>query len=301
MTTGKKSLQHWLEFFAFRAFLLLVRFVPLACCNWLGSRLGALAFILLKSRRQLTIENLREAQNHGFFPRNVNVNRIAQKNWEHLGMIGSEFIFYANRPRMVLKNVDIEGEINLKRILEKQRGVIMTLGHIGNWELMGVRIALAGVGISSIAKAQSNTLLDDYIIKTRQAAGINSIPKLSFLRPVLRAFEHNQLVSFFIDQNAGSAGLPMKVFGRETMIARGAAEFALKTKTPVVFAYIVREAKGRHRIVISEEITLCRSGDYAADVQANTIKFMELIQAVIQEHPEQWLWMHKLWGTNIEV
>jgi KDO2-lipid IV(A) lauroyltransferase len=301
MAADKRKLKHWLEFCSFKVFLLLVRFLPLACCNWLGSRLGVLAFKVLKSRRELTIENIREAQNRGFFPSTVNVNRIARKTWEHLGKIGSEFIYYANRSQRVLSNITIEGEANLQRVLEKQRGVIMVLGHIGNWELMGVRIALTGVGVSSIAKTQSNTLLDDYIIKTRQAAGINSIPKLGFLRPVLRAFEHNQLVSFFIDQNAGSAGLGMKVFGRETMIARGAAEFALKTNTPVVFGYIVRETKGRHRIVISEEITLNRTGDKTVDLAANTAKFVELIQAAIQKHPEQWLWMHKLWSTNIKV
>jgi KDO2-lipid IV(A) lauroyltransferase len=301
MATDKRSLKHWLEFYAFQVFLLIAHFVPLACCNWLGSRLGSLAFTVLKKRRLLTLENLREAQQRGFLADGINVEQVARRTWEHLGMLGSEFVFYANRPHGVLKNVTIEGEANLRRILEKQRGVIMAVGHIGNWELMGARIALAGVGVSSIAKAQSNTLLDDYIIKTRQAAGINSIPKLSFLRPVLRAFEHNQLVSFFIDQNAGSAGLPIKLFGRETRIARGAAEFALKTDTPVVFGYIVRETQGRQRIVISEEITLSRSGDKAVDLMTNTTTFIGLIQAVIQKHPDQWLWMHKLWDTDIKL
>jgi KDO2-lipid IV(A) lauroyltransferase len=301
MAGDKKSLQHWVEFYAFQTFLVLVRWVPLACCNWMGRRLGALAFKVLKSRRKLTIENLREAQKHGFFPSALNVNRIAQKTWEHLGMIGSEFVYYANRPDRVLRNVTIEGEAGLRRILEKKHGVIMATAHLGNWELMGVRLSLAGFGVNSIAKAQSNTLLDNYIIETRQAAGIKSIPKQGFLRPILRALGQNDLVAFMMDQNAGSTGVPMKVFGRETMIARGTAEFALRIDTPVVFAYSVREAKGRHRIVISEELTLSRSEDYAVDLAVNTTKFMELIQGAIQKYPDQWLWMHKLWSTDIKV
>jgi KDO2-lipid IV(A) lauroyltransferase len=301
MATEKRNLKHWLEFYSFQIFLALARLMPLAWSNWLGRYLGALAFTVLPARRRLTLENLRQAQQHGFLPDTLNINRVARKTWEHLGMLGSEFIFYSNQPGQVLKNVSIEGEANLRRILEKKRGVIMALGHIGNWELMGSRIALAGIGVSSITKTQSNSLLDDYINQSRRAAGIKSIPKLSFLRPILRAFEHNELVSFFIDQNGGKAGISLTVFGRETMIPRGAAEFALKTETPVVFGYIVREVGNRHRIIISEEIALSRSGDFTRDIQVNTAKFWELIQVAIQEHPEQWLWMHRLWDTKIRL
>jgi KDO2-lipid IV(A) lauroyltransferase len=301
MATDKRNLKHWLEFYSFQVFLALARLMSLGWSNWLGRRLGSLAFTVLPARRRLTLENLRQAQQHGFLPDTLNVNRVARKIWEHLGMLGSEFVYYANRPGQVLKNVSIEGEANLRRILEKKRGVIMALGHIGNWELMGARIALAGIGVSSITKTQSNSLLDDYINQSRRAVGIKSIPKRSFLRPILRAFEHNELVSFFIDQNGGHSGLPLTIFGRETMIPRGAAEFALKTGTPVVFGYIVREVGNRHRIVISEEIALSRSGDFTTDIQANTVKFWELIQAAIREHPDQWLWMHRLWDTEIRL
>jgi KDO2-lipid IV(A) lauroyltransferase len=297
----KENLKHWVEYLFFKMFLWIVRLIPLSFANWLGRSLGALAYQLMRSRRALTLENLREARKHGFLPETLDEKQIAKKTWEHLGMLGSEFIYYSQRPQLVLKNVTIEGEEHLRRVLDQKRGVIFATAHIGNWEIMGSRLALGGYGVNSITKTQSNSILDNYINYFRGLAGIKSIPKRSFLRPIIRAFQQNEIVSFFMDQNGGRAGVTVEVFGRPAPMPRGTAEFALKTATPVVFTYIVREAKGRHRIVVSEEIALSRSGDYEVDLAANTTKFMELIQAIIQKYPEQWLWMHKLWNTKIEV
>ncbi|MGD8399335.1 MAG: lysophospholipid acyltransferase family protein [Bacillota bacterium] len=298
---AKKNLKHWVEYFFFKVFLGIVRLIPLSVANWLGRSLGALAYQLLRPRRELTLENLREAQKRGFLPETLNIQEIGRKTWEHLGMVGSEFIYYSYRPQRLLKNVVIDGETNLRRVLGQNRGVIMAMGHIGNWEIMGFRLCAANLPVNPIAKTQKNSLVDDFINETRHAAGMKPIPKKSFLRPVIQAFQRNEIVPFLMDQNAGRRGVRVDVFGRPAPMPRGTAEFALKTATPVVFAYIVREAKGRHRIVVSEEIALSRSGDYSVDLAANTAKFMELIQATIQKYPEQWLWMHKLWRTNIQI
>jgi KDO2-lipid IV(A) lauroyltransferase len=301
MTNEKNKLKHWLEYNAFQIFLLLLRLLPLPCCVWLGRYLGRLAFRVLKSRRRLTLENLKEAQQRGFLPDTLNVDRIARQTWEHLGMLGSEFIYYSSRPRRVLKNVIVEGEEHLRRVLEQKRGLILATTHLGNWEIMGARLALAGYGVNSITKTQSNGMFDDFINQSRRLAGIKSIPKLSFLRPVIRAFGQNEIVSFFMDQNAGKTGIPLPVFGRMTSIPRGTAEFAIKTNTPVVFAHIIREVTARHRLVISGELKMIRSENYEADLAANTQVLVDLIQTAIQKHPEQWLWMHKLWETDVKV
>jgi KDO2-lipid IV(A) lauroyltransferase len=298
---AKKTLKHWVEYLFFQLFLLIIRLIPLKLGNWLGRCLGSLAYQVMKSRRELTLENLREAQQRGFLPSTLNVEQIGRKTWEHLGMLGSEFVYYSNRPQRVLKNIVIDGEANLRRVLEQKRGAIMVMGHIGNWEIMGFRLCAVNLLVNPIAQTQENSLVDDFVNLTRRAAGMKPIPKLSFLRPVIQAFQRNEIVPFLMDQNAGKIGVKVEVFGRPASMPRGTAEFALKTNTPVVFAYIVREAKGRHRVVISEEVTLSRSGDYAVDLQVNTAKFIGLIQTVIQKYPEQWLWMHKLWTTKIEV
>lgn len=297
----KKYPTHLVEFILVRGLFFITKLFPFAISSWLGRKFGTLAFQIRKSRRTLTIENIREAQKRGFLPNDIDGSRIARKAWENLGLLGIEFAYFSHYRKAISQAVTFEGADNLKRVLEKKKGVIMVTTHTSNWELMGMALAQAGFGINSIAKNQTNLMLNRYINKCRRSTGINPIPKKSFLRPVVEAFKRNEIVAFFIDQAAGRVGIPLKLFGRGVMIPRGAAEFALKLDKPVIFSYIVRVTPRKYRLVISEEIELVRSGDYQKDLWENSARFIGLVQSVVSRYPEQWLWMHRLWETDIKV
>lgn len=302
MTKAKKRWKQYCEYFLVQIFLLIVRLCPFTISSWIGRQLGLAAFYLLKSRRQLTIENIREARQRGFLPASLDDYRVARDAWKHLGMVGSEFFYYFNQPPDKIRTmITVEGEENLKRILAKGRGAIMILGHIGNWELIALPLSYAGYKLCPIVQTQANSLMDKVINDYRTSVGMRTIPKLSFLRPIIEAFNRNEIVPILMDQNAGNTGVTLEVFGRPAPIPRGPAEFALKNNRPVFFVYIIREGLRKHRLVISEEIELSRSGDYQQDLKVNTARFIGLIQAVIAAHPEQWLWMHKLWRNDLCV
>jgi KDO2-lipid IV(A) lauroyltransferase len=290
------------EFLFIRGLFLIVKLSPLAVNSWLGEKLGVLSFRLLKRRRDLTLENIREARERGFLPSDTDDYQLAQKTWQNMCLSGIEFAYYySHSHETIRRTVAIEGAENLTRALEKKKGVVLITTHLGNWELMGMALSLAGFKINSIVQAQANDMWDQYINDCRRSIGMKLIRKRGFLRPIVDAFNRNEVVSFFIDQHAKGMGLLLKVFGRDARIPRGAAEFALKLDKPVVFAYIVRESPGKHRLVISEEIQLSTSGDYQKDLQENTVRFIGLVQSTISQYPEQWLWMHRLWKTKIRL
>lgn len=258
--------------------------------------MGSLSFKALKARRDLTFENIRNARKHNFLPVDVTDEQLAQKAWQNLCLLGLEFAYYRNSVTKIRQAVRIKGKENLEHVLTKQKGVVLITLHLGNWELMGTALAMAGFKVNSIAKIQTNGLVNQYINDYRRSNGINPIPKTKFLRPVLEAFQRNESVAFFIDQADNHRGIPIDMFGRKAMIPRGAAEFALRLDKPVVFVYIIRESLNKHTLVVSEEIPLIRSGNYEIDLLNNTAAFAGLIQSVIQRYPEQWLWMHKFWS-----
>lgn len=291
----KKHRNDHLQFICVRLLFLFVKLFPLPVSNWLGRKLGALSFRFLKSRRDLTLENIRNARKHGFLPIDMDDEEIAQKVWQNLCLLGLEFAYYSNSAAKIRQTVTIEGKENLERVLSRQKGVVIVTLHLGNWELMGMALAVAGFKLNSIAKIQTNGLVNRYINDCRRSIGINPIPKTKFLRPVLDAFKRNEGVAFFMDQADRHHGIPVEVFGRKAWVPRGAAEFALKLDKPVVFVYITRESLHKHSISISEEIPLIHSGNYENDLLNNTAAFAGLVQSVIERYPEQWLWMHKFW------
>lgn len=284
------------EYALFRLLLFLVKIFPVSFSCFIGRQLGRLAFLILKKRRQLTISNIRVAKENGFFKNGIDEKQLAKRVWEHLGMIGSEFLYYYERkPEEFHEAVRFEGAENLKRILTRNRGAILVSGHLGNWELLGVSLALRGFKMNPIVKFQSNGLVDKIIQDNRRSLGMNLIDKKGFLRPIIEAFKRNEIVSFLIDQSTYKNGVRVSFFGRQAPIPHGAAEFALKTGAPVFTARCLREKPGQYRVVISEEIELIRTGDHQRDVVENTAMFIRLIEDVIRDHPEQWLWMHRLW------
>lgn len=295
----RSRLLNVVEYVLFRMLLMAVRVCPIAFSCFIGRQLGKLAFLILKKRRELTIANIRTAQENGFFKAEIDPDQLAKRVWEHLGMIGSEFLYYYERkPEVLKKAVQFEGAENLREILAQHKGAILVSGHLGNWELLGISLILWGFKINPIVKFQSNGLVDRIIQENRRSMGMGLIDKKGFLRPILEAFKRNEIVSFLMDQATSKNGVAVDFFGKETSLPRGAAEFALKTGAPVFTASCLREKPGHYRVVVSEAINLIRTGDHERDVEANTAMFIRMVEDVIRDHPEQWLWMHKLWRNK---
>ncbi|MGE5606685.1 MAG: lysophospholipid acyltransferase family protein [Bacteroidota bacterium] len=302
MSKSKFKISDWLQYGLVKILFFLVKIIPFSWSRWILKEICLLAFHILKPRRLLTIENIRNAREKGFLDKGTNDYKLAREAWKHLGDIGSEFLYYYTRtPEQLRKYVTIEGEDNLRRVLAKKKGVIMVMGHIGNWELLGMALSIAGYKLSPIVKPQANSLFDKIIQEKRHSIGMKTISSQGFLRPVVAAFKRNEIVPFLIDQDEGGGGIKVDFFGRKASIPPGAAEFSLRTDTPVIFAYITKKSCNHHVLVISEEIQIKNSGDYKKDLVDNTALFISLIQNAVRQNPSQWLWMHSLWPTNIQL
>jgi KDO2-lipid IV(A) lauroyltransferase len=71
----------------------------------------------------------------------------------------------------------------------------------------------------------------------------------------------------------------------------------MKTMTPVLPAFIVRQGTG-FVVHIGPEIPLHNTGQKQLDIQKNTERYNKVLENIIREYPEQWLWMHKRWKTK---
>ncbi len=302
MSKKKRSeLTNRIEYFWFTLFLNCIRIIPYGWGCWVGKKIGWLAYTVLPSRRRLTIENIKAAQEHGHLS-DRDSRQLARQVWENMGLLGSEFLYYYSRGFEALKErVVLEGAANIEKVLAKKKGAILVMAHLGNWELLGLYLSAVGYQLSPLVKNQSNPLVNAIIQERRQSAGMKVISRTGFLRPIILALRKNEMVPFLIDQ-ATRRGVAIEMFGRTANFPPGAAEFALKTDTPVLLTYMVREADRKFRLVVSEEIELTKTGNYEQDLPINATRFIKLLEEVIEAYPDQWLWMHKLWPqTKIKI
>jgi len=248
-------------------------------------------------QRLITIHNLRCA-----FPEKTTseIKAIAKGVYRTLGIVAADFF---DIPSLTKENigdlVEVEGLENCKRALEKNRGLLMFGAHFGNWELSAVTVSLLLKPVVVIYRPLDSSILEDLVLWVRTSAGSVAVPKERAMRQMLRSLKKNEILGILIDQNvAWQEGVFVDFFARPACTTNGLALLALHTDAPVIPAYILRLENGRYRLVIKEEMQVVRTGDDDEDILINTHNFTRVIEDIIRQQPDQWLWIHQRWKTK---
>jgi KDO2-lipid IV(A) lauroyltransferase len=225
------------------------------------------------------------------------VARIAREAFAHLGRISVETALLSRiGPEEVLALVEgVDGWEIVERLLAQGRGLIVTTGHLGNWELGGAYVAARGIPIEVVARRMGNPLFDGYLTRTRSRLGMTVVPDREAVRRTPRALKAGKVVAFLADQ----AGLTLSstyipFFGRPAKTPRGPAVFALRLGAPLVFGVALRQPSGRYRISF-EEIPVADTGDRERDVDEMLLRYTRALERWVRAAPEQYFWHHRRW------
>jgi KDO2-lipid IV(A) lauroyltransferase len=223
---------------------------------------------------------------------------IARKNFQNLGMMAIEFF---QIPKMDMetyqKKVTVEGLDKALKVLEEKKGALLLLGHFGNWELMAPMARVIKKPILAIAKPiKKNPRLDRWIIRTRNEIGLEIIPPVNATQKVVQGLFENKIVGILFDQRGKrSKGVWADFFGRKVPTTAGLAVMAIKSGAPVLPVFMVREGFWKHRLIIRDPLEIIHTGVFRQDVEANTQLFNQVLESIIRQYPEQWLWIHRRW------
>jgi len=180
------------------------------------------------------------------------------------------------------------------------KGVMFLTGHTCAWELLPLAQAALRNPLGVVVRPLDNPLLDRWLTATRSRFGNKVIEKESALRRILRFFSEDEDVGILIDQNVQEKdGLFVPLFGQQACTTASPATLALRTGTPVVFAFLIpRKRKGHYRIRFYPPIELDPSEDRKADLVKYTALFNRYIEEIIRENPDCWLWGHRRFRTQ---
>ncbi len=226
---------------------------------------------------------------------------IAKGAYRNLAIVCAEFF---DLPRMNRERLDrlldIEGLERTRQALEKKNGLLLVGAHFGNWELMAVASSSFLAPMNAVYRPLDNPFLDRVVRYVRSSTGNIPIPKRRAMLQMIRALSRGGIVGVLIDQNVSwKEGIFVEFFGRPACTTDGVAQMVLRGETPVMPAFMVRQHDGRYRLVIGDEIDIIRTGDWDADVKANTQQFTRIIEDMIRQYPDQWLWLHNRWKTKV--
>ncbi len=290
-----RKIRHRLEYRATLLLGILIRAIPRALALGIGSFLGWLAFDVLRIRRKVTMINLQNSLG-GQRDDLVKIGRRAYRNFAK--SMAEYSLFPSLSKAEILNMVELQGAENFESTLATGRGAIVVAGHFGSWELMGAAVSQMGYPVDFLVGEQHNLLVDGMMNDYRTRMGIGIIKMGAAAKGIIKALNANRLVAMLSDQDAGSDGTIVRFFGRPASTPKGPAAFALKMNCPIIMAFIIRENRGKQRIVLEKPIFGKRTGDKEEDVRNLTQAYTSLLEDYIRRYPDHWFWPHRRWKST---
>jgi Kdo2-lipid IVA lauroyltransferase/acyltransferase len=272
--------------------------LPRAGALKIGQAVGALVQRVLPHLSRFAEINLRLALPELDEPRRQQIKRGVFRN---LGRLLGEVSQFPKLNRANIEKVVVyEGLQNYLDAVAQGRGVILLTGHIGAWELSVYAHSIYGYPMSFLKRNVDNPLVEALAEHRRARFGNRSIDKKGSVREVLKTLKAGGVVGILADLNAArEEGVFCDFFGVPACTTAGVATLALRTGAVVLPGYLVWDEQARiHRLHFEKPVEPINTGNQKEDVQANTARYAQTLEAVIRRHPEQWLWIHRRWRTR---
>lgn len=268
-----------------------------AAAGRIGIVLGDVARILDGRHREIARRNLRMA--FGADRSNEEIDSIIRDVFRNIGQTAAEFFQIPTLTHEKLPEIiAFERMETLDECLRAGKGVVLVASHFGNWELMAAAGVLRGYKISAVARPLDDAHLDEIVREIRESSGLQIIPRRISALAVVRRLKRNEVVGILADQNTRKQNVFVNFFGIRAATTPGPALLALRTGAALVPVFMLREAPGKHRLIVEKPIEVVRTGNQEADVVATTQKCVDILEEYINKYPSQWFWVHRRWRTR---
>ncbi len=290
-----------LEYAAVYLMLFITRITPLIIARIISSALGDILFFCVKKRRNIALENLRNAFKNEKSEQEI--KEIARQSCRSFFFTFIEIV----KLRYFFAKLDIinslqsnAGDIvklfgKAKKIHDETGGCIFVTPHIGNWEILPHIFSAAGLPLAMVARPLDNQYLEKLVYADRTSSGQILIPKRNALFSLQKTLKKGTSIGMLPDQST-MKGLLIDFFGRKATTTPIPAMLAVKFKRPIVVVACCRK-KGDYQYegFVSDPI---RPGEYTskkAEIIRITGEMNRNMEAIIRKYPGQYLWMHNRW------
>jgi KDO2-lipid IV(A) lauroyltransferase len=232
-------------------------------------------------------------------------SEILKGTFENLGRVLGELSQVKKLSREKLAelidfSLDEESEAVYARNKAEGRGLLITTGHIGNWEMLVLGFAALYEPISYLARPLDNPKIDDLLTERRTRFGNNPINKTNSAMLAIKILRQGGILGILSDVNAHpKEGVFVPFFGVSACTPSGAAMMAIRADALIFPTFCIWDnVVKRYRFVHGRLLEPSKTGDLKHDIIETTAAYTAEIEKIICEYPDQWMWIHKRWKTR---
>ena len=282
--------------------VLLIRLMPLSSVYLLGRALASVADIFPGRRKKIALANLRLV--FGKQKGEMEIETIYKKCLIRTVTSFLESVKFCYLPPAVAKErIEIVGKRYLDEALTREKGVIISGLHLGNFPLLALMLAAEGYPIAVIIKKPRNRYIAQMYTRMTERIRVGFIDggeRRQAAQQSLKQLRGGGIVYIVMDQNPPYPDIMVDFFGYPVPSFKGPMVLAMRTGATILPGFIVYGKGWSQQLFIEKPFPPEITGDNERDISHNLARLMKLTEGYIERYPEQWWWWHRRWKRHID-
>jgi Kdo2-lipid IVA lauroyltransferase/acyltransferase len=276
--------------------LWLISLLPLRVLYFFSKILYFVIYHLAGYRKKVVLSNLRNS-----FPEKKpeEINTLAKKFYRYFSCLIFEIIkLFSISRKEFRKRIRYRNPEVLNDLHKKGYNAVVITAHYGNWEWLTGLADSSPYKAMAVYKPLANKYLDSLLINIRSRTGTEIINMNKILKAILKNKQEGVLTlsCFISDQSLVKEHIQYwtTFLNQDTPVFLGAEKIARQTNQAVLFYKIIPVKKGFYEVEI---IKLFEDVSGVNEFEI-TEKHVRLLEEIILEKPEYWLWTHRRWKLS---
>ncbi|HEX4086327.1 MAG TPA: hypothetical protein VHY22_15540 [Chthoniobacteraceae bacterium] len=281
----------WYRLDTFRAALRLVSMLPRDIAQEIAGEIGRAGYCVAASGREAALANL--ARITGL--RGVMLEELCRENFDRFLRTLSDYFYCSLASHEKIRRLVSEwrGFENLAAARARGKGGILVTGHLGNWELGGILLALEGVPLTVVTLEEPDNGLTQWRQAYRRRLGIKTVSvgsgdPFAFVG-IVSALRRNEFVALLVDRPYGASAVPVQFFGATACFSSAPALLWQHTGAEVIPAFVLQKPGGSYVSLLAPPVPM------DTDAAANVQRIATVFEAVVRRNPEQWFNYVPIW------
>jgi len=194
----------------------------------------------------------------------------------------------------IIQTVTVTNEHLLTDAIAAKTGVIVAVPHAGNWDHAGAYFCAKGIRLVTVAERLKPEKLFLKFLAYRQAMGMEVLPLDGRVLNTLQdRLNEGALVALVSDRDLSRSGIEIEFFGGKARMPAGPALLALRTKAPLITAFVSYTDNGVH--IEFRNVVLPSGGDESSKVQEIVQMTAQYFEDGISKNPHDWHMLQRIW------
>jgi KDO2-lipid IV(A) lauroyltransferase len=212
-------------------------------------------------------------------------------------------------PRMdradLVARMCVADEWRLREAVRAERGMILALPHMGNWDHAGAWLTATGVPFTTVAERLRPESLFERFVAFRESLGMEVIPLTGGHRPpyalLADRLRSGGTLCLLADRDLTSTGIDVQFFGAPARMPAGPAALAHDTGAALLPVTLWYSDRRRWTGRIHEQVQVPVTGDRESKIRAMTQQVADAFAVSIAQNPQDWHMLQRVWRDDLDL